>query len=193
MLELFNLLVFQKIFEERAENKLSSNAKSLYINCFFGYFLNKELSEKNSQQFEIFILEIKNYEKWKHAFVQLHQAKLISITNDRIIFLNHWGQFIDRKKLDQSQTIVIPLLDLKNSLIVNKNLYELSNRRFKIDSKKFEELIDTFTLELEATKTIHSNEQQLNKHFINWLNVYFQKNKPTSTKVNSSNKIIGLE
>lgn len=192
MLELFNLLVFKRIFEERAENKLSSQTKSLYINCFFGHFSDKELSEKNSHQFEIFIQEIKNYEKWKTYFIELHHAKLISITNDRIIFFNHWGQFIDRKKLDHVVTIVRPLSDIKYTLIVNENLYELSNRRFKIDTKKFEELIDTFTLELEATKTIHSNEQQLNKHFINWLNVYFQKNKPTSTKVNSSNKIIGL-
>lgn len=192
MLELFNLLVFKRIFEERAENKLSSQTKSLYINCFFGHFSDKELSEKNSHQFEIFIQEIKNYEKWKTSFIELHHAKLISITNDRIIFFNHWGQFIDRKKLDHIDTIVRPLSDVKYTLIVNENLYELSNRRFKIDTKKFEELIDTFTLELESTKTIHSNEQQLNKHFINWLNVYFQKNKATSTKVNSSNKIIGL-
>jgi hypothetical protein len=126
MLTLLNLQVFDTIFETRAEHKLSSMSKSLYINCLFGYFKGKEVNEKNSIAFEIFINDIKNYSKWQKNFQELHKAKLIKIENDRINFINHWGQFIERAKLSTEKLFVkTDVNSFYEQLINNKSLMDL--------------------------------------------------------------------
>jgi hypothetical protein len=192
MLTLLNLQVFDTIFETRAEHKLSSMSKSLYINCLFGYFKGKEVNEKNSIAFEIFINDIKNYSKWQKNFQELHKAKLIKIENDRINFINHWGQFIERAKLSTEKLFVkTDVNSFYEQLINNKSLMDLICMKHKISYQKAIELVELFIQEQNAVLNKYYNESECSKHFINWTNTYISKNKPTSEKVISKGKILG--
>jgi hypothetical protein len=191
MLNLFTLQVFETIFETRSENKLSSMAKSLYINCLYGYFKGKEATDKNSMAFDIFLSDLKNYSKWQKYFQELHKAKLINIQTDRITFINHWGQFIEREKLTK------PISDRKDAnyyrenLQKNKTLIDLIAMKQSLNENQINIFIDLFVKEQEAVLNKYNNESEISKHFMNWCNTQVKKSRPVSEKVKSKAKILG--
>jgi hypothetical protein len=191
MLNLFTLQVFETIFETRSENKLSSMAKSLYINCLYGYFKGKEATDKNSMAFDIFLSDLKNYSKWQKYFQELHKAKLINIQTDRINFINHWGQFIEREKLTKPITSKKDANSYRENLQNNKTLIDLIAMKQSLNETQINNFIDLFVKEQEAVLNKYNNESEISKHFMNWCNTQVKKSRPVSEKVKSKAKILG--
>lgn len=191
MLNLFTLQVFETIFETRSENKLSSMAKSLYINCLYGYFKSKEATDKNSMAFDIFLSDLKNYSKWQKYFQELHKAKLIKIESDRINFINHWGQFIEREKFIQPNTLRKNAKSFREALKKNQSLIDLIAMKQSLNEEQINKYIELFVKEQEAVLKKYDNETEISKHFMNWVNTQVKKSKPVSEKVKSKAKILG--
>ena len=194
---MFSLLTFEvieKIFDERAEQKTSSLAKMLYLNCLMGRFKGKDATEENSTGFEIFIGEIKNYTTWAPRFIELHKAKLITITDQMIIFHNHWGQFIDRSSLKPKEVNVVTRitpLSCREDLINNVSMFELVGMKNKLNKEKYVELVDTFVKQQTALQEWYSNSQSCSKHFLYWA-MGQATTTQTPTTVKSKNKLLGL-
>lgn len=191
MLNLFTLQVFETIFETRSENKLSSMAKSLYINCLYGHFKSKEPTDKNSIAFDIFLSDLKNYSKWQKYFQELHKAKLINIQEDRINFINHWGQFIEREKLTKPISVRKDAKYYRENLQNNKSLIDLISMKHSLNDQHIINFIDLFVKEQQAVLNKYNNESEISKHFMNWCNTQVKKSKPVSEKVKSKAKILG--
>lgn len=196
MYSLFNFEVIDRIFKERAEAKLSSKAKSLYINCLMGYFKGLEANEKNAMAFELFEEDIKNYEKWKTTFQELHKAKLITITSKMIVFNNCWGQFIDRQQLTNSTlAIYVETMksaeDFRQNLLQNESMMSVMGMKNKIKIKQVLNLIDVFIMEQMAIGTKYANSSECIRHFINWSSKNIDKTTPVNEVVRSTGKILG--
>ena len=197
MKSMFSLLTFEvveKIFDERAEQKTSSLAKMLYLNCLMGHFKGKEATDENSMGFEIFIGEIKNYIKWAPQFIELHKAKLITITDQMIVFNNHWGQFIDRSSLQPKEVNVVTRvtpLSCREELLSNVSMFELVCMKNKCTKEKYAELVDLFVKQQTALQEWYPNVQSCSKHFLYWA-LGQATNSQTPTTVKSKNKLLGL-
>jgi len=197
MYSLFTFEVIEKIFNQRAEAKISSLAKMLYLNCLMGHFKDKEANEKNATGFELFRSEMKNYDKWEPQFIELHKANLISINSDMLIFHNHWGMFIDRSQFFIQDNIKITmgpeyLVEYQNYLIENKHLINLIAMKNKWTQTQILEIIDLFMKEQLALCTQYNIKQDCVRHFISWVGINAHKLNMNTQPNKSKNKIIGL-
>ncbi len=195
MLFVMNFEVIENIFSERSEAKVSSLAKMLYVNCLVGYFKGKDANEKNAMGFDLFRSEIKNYKTWEKQFIELHHAKLITITNDMLMFHNHWGAFIDRTVFNEIQGLESKKLyaeDYFQEIIENQNLMNLIMMKNKWNSTKAQDGVKLFVTEQNALMTKYSSEHDVFRHLLNWIAVNAPKMNLGSESVKSNGKIIGM-
>ena len=195
MLFVMNFEVIENIFSERSESKVSSLGKMLYVNCLVGYFKGKDANEKNAMGFDLFRSEIKNYKTWEKQFIELHHAKLISITEERIIFHNHWGMFIDRSvfnKADVPESKKQFAQDYIKEIKDNNNLMDLIKMKHKWNLNKVEEAINLFLTEQNALMTKYSSEHDVFRHLIHWIAANAPKMNVGTESVKSNGKIIGM-
>lgn len=199
-MKMFSLITFEvveRIFEERAEGDVSTMSQLIYINSLYNNFKDKIADEKNAMAFEVFIEDINNYSRWLKNFQELHKLKLINISQDRITFVNHWGQFIDRSKIELKQFDLFEIKDIKSDdltvkLKENKGLVEVIAMKHKISKDQLFEAIDIFCKEQEAIKNNYRTDSDLTKHFIHWANIYIKKTDFKQETVKSKSKILGM-
>jgi hypothetical protein len=196
MLELINLKIISDIFAKH--KKVSSKAKILYINCLMGHFKDLEATTENSMEFTLFVLKIKNYFSWQKYFIELHDAKLISIypSTNSIVFTNLWGQLIDRTKLDLSEkktfnSIFKLASELKQQILENKSLYDLCGMKYKMTPSQVSMKIELFCKEQDAANKKYKDFGEASQHFNYWV---AKSTTPTAQAiVSSSSKILGLD
>jgi hypothetical protein len=196
MLELITLQTIELIFDNN--KKVSSKSKMLYINCLIGYFKGKIATTENSMEFTLFVLEMKNYKKWEQYFIELHHAEIIKIhpITSSIIFINKWGQFIDRTKLDLAENQLLGSMlknasELKEEMFDNKSLYELCGMKFKMTPAQVTLKIELFCKEQDSANKKYKDFGEASQHFNYW--IAKGSNAPTQSKASSSSKILGLD
>lgn len=194
MLNAINLFVLDKIFKERCNGiKLNASTQMFYIRCLSRHFDNKELKYENSQQFEMFDSDFPNYEKWKPKLQELHRAGLINMSGRTIIFINHWGQYIDRTifvgtHTDESEFSKSPieyLEKLKNS----QSLEELCCMKNKITKKQFSTLLELFLKEQTELEKVYFELSDVKQHLINW--IPYNIDKIPNIRTATATKILG--
>jgi hypothetical protein len=197
MLTVINLYTIDKIFNEESTIKLKPLTKMLYINCLMHHFKDKKPTVSSAVAFEIFINEIKEYDKFEKLFQELHKAGLITIGLKSIVFNNVWGKHIDRSKLDKvNPTEYVagfsfkPALDFKKELLENESLVDLCGMRYKINKGQVMSLIELFIKEQGTFEKTYSNFSDCIRHFTMWAG----KNLDRAPKeiVKSNNKLLGL-
>lgn len=196
MLSLITLDVIEQIFDAKKDCKISSMTKSLYINCLIKHLKNKDSSDKNAMSFDMFISEIPNYAKWEPNFVELHHAKIVSISLNRISFNNMWGQLIDRSLLHKEQTYVInskktPEIFQKD-LQENQSLIDLIGMKQRMTKNQIFNMIELFIKEQMAISTVYMDAGECAKHFIYWVPNNIAKVSLVGETVKSKGKILGL-
>lgn len=196
MLQVINLFVIDKIFKEVAEVNVSPMSMMLYINCLTFHFKDKPATVSGAVAFEIFEEDIKNYDKYKPFFQELHKAKLITIGSKSIVFNNVWGKFIDRSKLDKVKPeeyvagFTFRLASsFKEELIASQQLIELAQMKHKINKGQVERLIEMFILEQDAFQKKYINFSECIKHCSYWMGM--NADKAPKEVVKSGGKILG--
>jgi hypothetical protein len=196
MLELITLETISKIFENNV--KVSSKAKMLYVNCLMGHFKDLEATTENAMEFTLFVLKMKNYFSWHKYFIELHEAKIITIhpTTSSIVFTNTWGQLIDRTKLDIEQRENINSMfklasELKQEMFDNKSLYDLCGMKYKMTPAQVSMKIELFCKEQDSANKKYKDYGEASQHFNYW--IAKGTNAPTQTRASSSSKILGLD
>ena len=197
MSSLFNFEVIERIFSERAEEPTSSLAKMLYLNCLMGYFKGKDATQKNAMGFELFRSEIKNGKTWEKQFIELHRAKLITITDDMLMFHNHWGTFIDRNALDVVETIENGIekkmaIDYQQEILENTNLLNLACMKHKWTKSQVIHSVELFIAEQTALSTQYGSSHDVFRHLIHWVSANASKMQFKNESVKSNSKIIGM-
>lgn len=198
MLHIINLFVIDNIFSEVAQTKLSPLAKMLYINCLTHHFRGKECNVASAVSFQIFQNDVKDYEKYRKAFEELHKAQIVTIGSNAIIFNNVWGKFIDRSKLSKvaPEKYVAgfqfqPITDFKNELLKSSQLIELSQMKYKLTKKQIEQLIELFIVEQMTFEKKYTNLSDCIKHCSYWIGI--NADLVPKENVKSSGKILGKE
>lgn len=197
MSSLFNFEVIENIFSERAEEQTTSLAKMLYLNCLMGYFRGKEANYKNAMGFELFRSEIKGYKTWEKQFIELHRAKLITITDDMLMFHNHWGTFIDRKAFDEVKAPENEIenkmaMDFQQEILENTNLLNLVSMKHKWTRTQVVHSVELFITEQTALSTQYANCHDVFRHLIHWVSANATKMNFKNESVKSNSKIIGM-
>lgn len=196
MYSLINFEVIDRIFNERSEIKLDSKTKSMYINCLMAHFKDKEATVKNAMSFDLFKNKMNNYNRWINSFQKLHEAKLVVINDSYISFINNWGQFIDRSQLDLVEVENIDpicLNDYHKILLNNQSLIQVCSMKNKISLNQTLKLLEVFIKEQEALNTKYSNETEISKHFLYWINSNKDKMDNSKETVKSNSKILGIK
>lgn len=196
MLTIINLYTINKIFTEVATNKLTINAKMLYLNCLTYHFKNKKATIVNVIAFDMFKNDIPNYEIHQKTFEELHKSELIIIRHDAICFVNVWGKYIDRNQLEkvgvdtyvagfQFQSVNSFIEEMRKST----SLYELCQMKHKISVRQVDLLLELFYKEQVSIEKKYSGYSDCAKHFINWIpnNV----SKVPKENVKSKSKLLG--
>lgn len=196
MLSIITLEAIDKIFSERAQIKVSPMSRLLYLNCLTGHFRNLEVSEKNAMAFEMFNVDIKNFETWKKYFIELHKAKLITMMNDLIMFNNVWGQFIDRSSFNEKGNAIyesqLKTADFfKEELLNNQTMFEVTGMKYKLAKTSMIKLIEMFVIEQMAISNKYENVGECTRHFIYWAGSNASKIQTSPDIVKSSGKILG--
>ena len=196
MLNVITLNTINKIFTESASNKLSTNAKMLYINCLTHHFKDKKATIINAVAFDIFKSDIPKYDKYKKVFEELHKAELVIIREDAIAFINAWGKYIDKSLLEKVNvdTYVAGFsFQGVNSFIEemrkNISLHELCAMKHKISMRQVEALLDMFQKEQFSIEKKYCGYSDCAKHFINW--IPNNSSKVPQENVKSKNKLLG--
>ena len=197
MLTVLNLYTIDKIFKEESAIELKPLTKMLYINCLIYHFKDKKPTVSCSVAFEIFISEVKDYDKYEKLFIELHKSGLITIGLKTIVFNNVWGRHIDRSRLDKVNPVEYvagfsfhPVNHFKKELEQNRGLFDLCGMKYKINESQVKKLIDLFVVEQTTFEKTYSNFSDCIKHFTMWAG----KNLDKAPKeiVKSNNKILGL-
>lgn len=199
MLDLITLNTLEQIFTERLEHKITSSAKTLYQNCLVFYFKNKPASEKYSRSFHIFKGDVKNYQKFEPTFIELQNAKLVTIHIQTIEFHNNWGQYIDRKQLSENSESKEMESSLKTAdyfleqLMSNQSLIDVTGMKHRIKREVVKQIMETFVSEQKAIGTKYAKVEECNKHFINWVTYNIPNHELKNEVVKSTGKILGRE
>lgn len=194
MLDLITLQVVEDIFSPTIN--IQPLAKSLYINCLIKHFKGKEALEENSQQFIFKTSDIPNYQKFYPLFLELHESQLVKINHGHIIFINKWGELIDRTKLLNSnlgQTHGGSVLDYTEALMKNTSMVDVVGMKNRLSKNQVLRMIEIFLLEQDATQTTYKDLGELSKHFIYWVNLNKDKVQLENEVIKSKGKILGLE
>lgn len=194
MYRLLNFEVISRIFSEVATAKVSSMSKMLYINCLMHHFKDKQTTDEDSMAFEMFESDIKNYNKWKKNFEELHKAKIITITDKLILFNNTWGQFIDRTQIVKKPNLlaISTAEGFREGLFQNKSAIEVIGMKYNVAQNKIISMMDIFIKEQEAIGTGYNDAGEVTKHFIYWFGSNINKVETKNETVTSKGKIIGL-
>jgi hypothetical protein len=196
MLNVITLNTIDNIFTLVATNKLTTNAKMLYINCLTHHFKDKKATIVNAVAFEIFKSDIPNYEKHQKVFEVLHKAELVIIREDAIGFVNAWGKYIDRSQLERVNvdTYVAGFSFQGVSAFIeemrkNVGLHELCAMKHKISMRQVESLLDMFQKEQISIDKKYCGYSDCAKHFINW--IPNNASKVPQENVKSKSKLLG--
>jgi hypothetical protein len=196
MLTVINLFTINNIFTQVATNKLSANAKMLYLNCLTHHFKDKKATIVNAVAFDMFKNDIPQYQNYQKQFEELHKGELVIIRHDAIGFINVWGKYIDRSQLEkvgvdtyvagfQFQSVNAFIEEMRKS----PSLYELCQMKHKISLKQVELLLELFYKEQVSISKTYNGYSDCAKHFINWIpnNV----SKVPQENVKSKSKLLG--
>ena len=194
MLDLITLQVIENIFD--STNKVQALSKSLYINCIIKHFKYKDATIENAMGFEMKVSEIPNYQKFHQNFLDLHQAQIVQCDANAIVFLNKWGQLIDRTKLNGVQVGSVMMKNVKeyeDELIANTSMIDVICMKNRMSKSQVVSLIKIFLLEQDATQAVHRDSSDIAKHFIYWVGTNLDKIDLSTEIVRSKSKILGLE
>lgn len=194
MYRLITFEVIDRIFNECATIKVSSMSKMLYLNILMHHFKDKGMTDEESMAFEMFEEDIKNYEKWKRNFQELHKAKLITITDKMILFNNTWGQFIDRTQLVKKSTL-LPMKtpdELREALMQNRSALDVLGMKYNVTPNRITQMMEIFIKEQQAIGTKYNDNSEMSKHFIYWFGSNINKIEVKNETVKSKGKIIGM-
>lgn len=196
MLNIINLYVIDKIFNEVSTKKLTATTQIVYINCLMHHFKDKPANVSSSVSFELFEDDFKDYEKFKKNLQELHKAGLITIGTKSIIFNNVWGKFIDRRKLEKVSPDVYvagfqfqPVTAFKQELLNSSSLVELSMMKYKLTKTQIIKLIELFVVEQDTFEKKYSNFSDCIKHCSYWIGL--NADKAPKDVVKSTAKILG--
>jgi hypothetical protein len=195
MLEVINLYVIDKIFEN-AKEKVSPMAKMLYINCLTYHFKELKATTMNAYAFSILKENIPSYNRYHKLFEELQTSGLVILNYDEIYFNNTWGLYINRDMLDivsedkkaigfEPKTISEFVEEMKCSV----SLKELCCVKNKLNVRQIDYLIVLFFKEQVAIGKNYVNYSDCAKHFINWIPSNIAK-APTEL-VKSKSKLLG--
>jgi hypothetical protein len=193
MLSAITLLVLERIFAQHSKTKLGASTQMLYINCLTKHFKSLDCIEPNSHQFELFESDFPNFITWHPRLVELHRAGLINIVGKTIIFINVWGQYIDRSVYESNELSigfeVKTAKTFEEELKSSQSLIDLCGIKYHSTPKQTKQLMEVFLYEQEATGTKYLDEGAIKKHFINW----FPKNleRVREIRVSSQTKLLG--
>lgn len=201
MLTIINLLVIDKIFNQKAIIKLSVNSKMLYLNCLTYYFKDKKATAITNSSFEINKSEIKKYVKFEPYFKELELSELLIIKENSICFINAWDEYIDKSLIEK-----VPVDSFVGSITLhsvemhieeikkNETLIELFKIRYGIDKEEIKKLVEIFYVEQKTFDKKYNNYSDCIKHFTFWV-ASQMKNKPQKIDktIKSQGKILGYE
>jgi hypothetical protein len=190
---IFELITLQTIRDllDLSKIDLNSKDKMLYINCLYGYFLDKEANVENLQSFVIYMSDLKNYSTWSKSFENLHNAELIEVTKNKITFFNLWSNFInldivitEEEKFDN---------DIEQKLLQNRSMIDVVGMKNRLSVDQIKQLIRIFVIEQKATDSKHRDEGEYAKHFIYWVKTNLDNVKEEKqSSVKSNSKLLGL-
>lgn len=190
---IYSLISFQTLKEifDLSKVELTSQEKSLYINCIYAHFKDKLISKENLDEFKINIKDVKNYSRWKLSFQILNDSGLIEISKDQILFYDKWNMFIDNKHIKIEEKI--NHTNIEQQLLNNKSMIEVVAMKNRISIDQINSLIKIFIKEQEATETKHKDIGDYSKHFIYWVKLNINLiEKEQNTSVKSKSKLLGL-
>jgi len=193
MLKVINLYVIDQIFQG-SDKKLSANEQMLYINILMHHFREKESTEVNAVQFEYFYEAIA-FDRFSASFHGLHQAGLVDVRSDRVVFNNLWGQHIDRTLLDQPDENYDGeghfhfAQRFRDEIEGSRSMLEHCAMRYRIDKAKYLELVGLFVGEQTAILKKYSNYSDCVGHFSKW--VKYNVATAESKTVKSTGKRLG--
>lgn len=190
---IYSLISFQTLKEifDLSKVELTSQEKSLYINCIYAHFKDKLISKENLDEFKINIKDVKNYSRWKLSFQILNDSGLIEISKDQILFYDKWNMFIDNKHIKIEEKI--NHTNIEEQLLNNKSMIEVVAMKNRISIDQINSLIKIFIKEQEATETKHKDIGDYSKHFIYWVKLNINLiEKEQNTSVKSKSKLLGL-
>lgn len=194
MLQLISLWTLTKIFES-AEFDVSGKSQMVYLNCFMHHFKDLKPTHKNAQAFSIFKSEI-DYHSFEKNFLELHKAGLIQIESETIVFLNHWGQHIDRSKLvekDDDYAGEVPYYSIENyesRLKESQQFIEMCQRKTKLSREIVLNYLASFVEEQKALSKTYIDFRSCSSHFYYWLVKKLNNTNPQSKT--GSTKILGM-
>lgn len=196
MLTLITLYTLDKIFNEEAKIRLEGGARALYVNCLTHHFRDRKPTVANAVQFEMLKADIKGYAKIEKNFKLLQQAELVVIGEESIVFVNVWGQHIDREKLERIAPDEFvagfqfhPIEKFKDELLNSQSLIELQAMKYKATKQQVVKMMELFFKEQETFEKKYSDHADCKKHFTYWLGKNVA-NMPKDT-VKSKNQILG--
>jgi hypothetical protein len=190
---IFELITLQTIKNllDLSKTDLSSKDKMLYINCLYGYFVDKTATIENLESFDIYINDLKNYSSWSKNFENLHNAELIEVTKTKITFFNHWSNFInldvvitEEEKFDNG---------IEQKLLENRSMIDVVGMKNRLSIDQIKQLIKIFVKEQKATDSKHKDEGEYAKHFIYWVRTNLDNvSQEKQSSVKSAGKLLGL-
>jgi hypothetical protein len=190
---IFELITLQTIKNllDLSKTDLSSKDKMLYINCLYGYFVDKTATIENLESFDIYINDLKNYLSWSKNFENLHNAELIEVTKTKITFFNHWSNFInldvvitEEEKFDDG---------IEQKLLENRSMIDVVGMKNRLSIDQIKQLIKIFVKEQKATDSKHKDEGEYAKHFIYWVRTNLDNvSQEKQSSVKSAGKLLGL-
>lgn len=191
-----NLFVLDKIFTEQAQTKLSGPARALYVNCLTQHFKDKPASVMGAMAFEMFTSDFGDFEKYRKTMQELHKAGLVVIGDHKVSFVNCWGKYIDRTKLEKAKPEEYiagfrfePASKFKDELFKSEDLYELCGMKYKLLKPQVEKLIHLFVKEQDTFEKTYNGLGECKRHFIFWAGT--NKDKVPASK--PKGKILGNE
>ena len=166
---IYSIINFQTIKDifDLSTIDLNSKDKTLYINCLFGHFKDKEATVENLDSFVIMIDTIKNYSTWKNNFENLHNAELIEVTAHKVTFFNVWCNFINLEVNTTQEDLYDD--DIEKKLLENRSMIDVVGMKNKLNIEQIKQLIKIFVIEQKATDAKHRDEGEYAKHFIYWV------------------------
>lgn len=193
MLNAINLFVLDKIFQEKCNGiKLTASTQMFYIRCLSKHFEKLELKYENSYHFEMFDNEFPNYEKWKPKLLELQTAGLVSIKGRSIVFLNTWGNYIEKGVYLTNQSDAeyssLPKA-FQKELAESTSFFELCCMKNKMTKKEYESLLDLFIREQTELGKSYFDINAIKFHLNNWIPSNLEKLRLKKTQ--SSGKILG--
>lgn len=189
MLKIINLFVIESIFNNEAQHKLSAMSKMLYINILMHYFKDKKANVANVCAFELNEKDFSDYDKFKKYVLELQKAQLVTIDGETIAFNCAWSKYIDRTQLEKiTPGEYIGLLNFHDiteyteRLLEDRNLYELSAMRYKLNRESTKAAIELFIKEQETVEKKYTNVSECIKHCIYWVGKNTDKVQNTTVK-----------